>query len=355
MGGCSVGSAAAGAATGGVGGLVIAACPGACASTFAGCVHVTTVCLVGCFDDDSLVSVLHPSGLIAQTRIQDVVVGQQVLTLDGEMVANKVTDVISNEKLFGPYTHVIVSVSDTIANDELIITESHKMVVIRGNVTALMPAIDMRLGDQLVLHNNGAPRTALVTGMRSVQKPHTFQLMTRDGTVLANDVYTTTVCDSWEPPDEDAALALSHWQEEHSHFMHTGERPTSRTGASEFDYKVYKAFVEHMDFDGDGKVMRNEMLASAYAMQPAAVSFDALDVILQPLVHSPITNSEFKILLASVIPSLADDENFVELNFDLDGNHKVDPDEVNPLSVPFQRRYGTLPRVVWQTQGALSM
>ncbi len=120
--------------------------------------------------------------------------GDFVRTLiDGEL---KWTKVLKNTKTEGFFEFVQISAQgkDALNNAQLIVTPSHGLVFLSedGNRLTLDSAEHVMRGDLLIAANGDVLH---VTEVSSVKMQDKYTLETSDGTVLASDVFVSTICD----------------------------------------------------------------------------------------------------------------------------------------------------------------
>lgn len=158
---------------------------------------------------------------LQEVSIQDVNPGTEVLTwIDGEY---QLTKVVSNQRSAVTSGHFVQVMA---AGRRLQVTENHNVMVLRNGVSKMVQASNVLVGDVMwgvapfhAARSSSVPSyiaEMAVEDIKYVQLPHKNELITEEGTVLANDMVVSTICDdaSYEKyPDATAALAA--WKFDH--------------------------------------------------------------------------------------------------------------------------------------------
>lgn len=210
MGPCCAGSSPAGP----IGAAACAAlCAAACAPT-----------APACFSDDAIAWQVDSEGVAQKVAVQELVPGDHVLTLShGRFVATKV---LHNQRSRGDFafTELVAKQGETVFN--LTVTDEHNLVWARGGQESKMHLGEddwevamarlLNVGDfvPVMVTNETAgagARTDLarLTWLRQVQLNVKNTLITELGTMLANGILVTTICDGdllVDPPKFNATL-----------------------------------------------------------------------------------------------------------------------------------------------------
>ncbi len=108
----------------------------------------------------------------------------------------------------------------------IVVTDQHWMIHFGaeradGNNYKLSQAQDLKIGGVIALIKNESVIGSKIVDMEKLALPHTYQLGTKSGTVIANKVLTTTMCDGNAIPfsvvnDSDINNVIQKWQNVHS-------------------------------------------------------------------------------------------------------------------------------------------
>jgi len=192
-----------------------------------------------CFQDNA-VALQVKSGSSHAVVVQDLTPGQHVLTLSqGHLVPTKV---LRNQRSNGTFafTELIAQQGNCVAN--LTVTDEHNMVRLHGSALSSLEtssdfdedswevsvAHQLKVGDWVpVMFSDGfsfadgcgGPKLARISEVRHLQLSVKNTLVTESGTVLANGMFTTTICDGDLPvySSSNFSTVLQAW-----HLMHQG-------------------------------------------------------------------------------------------------------------------------------------
>lgn len=198
---------------------VFAACLLTCAGAGVACQTSCHSRHRNCFGDGTKVHELE-NGKWLEKDVVDVEPGSSVLTLiDGQEQATKV---VSNRRLQGAIDFVTLDVVDSCGFvRSLTVTGAHNMLVQEGGHLRMLPASELQIGSRVATASCDGrlpnATTAVVEGLERQELKHKNELITADGTVLANGVFVTTICDSKEYSHHpDAQSAIAAWRGAHS-------------------------------------------------------------------------------------------------------------------------------------------
>lgn len=187
---------------------------------------MTVGCTLTCFSDDVLITSISNSsdclenfptqmpggGCTKQVPVQDVKVGELVLTmsLDGKY---DTTAVAVNQRHMGSTPYMNMTVKAASGNRSLLVTADHVMVA-NGHLPepTLVKAKDLAVGANVLVQGEGH---GVVVESYPVVLDHKNSLVTVAGTVLANGVQVTTICDDALQGHTDSRSALQAWQSLH--------------------------------------------------------------------------------------------------------------------------------------------
>lgn len=175
-----------------------------------------------CFADNTTVWAKVAGESFQEVPIQDVKPGVELLaSVDDKPYLTKA---VSNRR-FTAATDAFLQFR--FASGHLRVTENHNMLVLRSGVSMIMQASDVLVGDVMlgmpprhVAESSIVPwhfSKATVEEVQDMQFPYKNQLITEHGTLLANNVVVSTICD--EPSYEkyaSASEALAAWKRDHA-------------------------------------------------------------------------------------------------------------------------------------------
>jgi len=164
--------------------------------------------------------------------VKDLRRGDVVLTMgaNGEIQGTRVA---ANKRHEGSFSAIKMTVSANGVATHLTVTTNHVVLVEReeqGIVSQqLSQARDLALGDVVRISGRGA---AVVDGLEHVILEHKNELITMDGTVIANGVHVTTMCGEYAKAS-DVASAIETWKHDHALY-----------GFNDFESSMYRNSVE---------------------------------------------------------------------------------------------------------------
>ncbi|CAJ1377283.1 unnamed protein product [Effrenium voratum] len=168
----------------------------------AGCASVcATLCAPSCFADDTTLQLAElPRGSSA-VKIGEVQTGKRVWTLQN---GQPMPALVVENRSFGFVELAVVSEGMEV---NITITEDHNMPRLRRPHPSasfseedleVVLAKELMLGDMMAIHTPGGVSLGVLAGLRLVQKGVKHVLSTATGSVLANGVLSSTICDGHE-------------------------------------------------------------------------------------------------------------------------------------------------------------
>ena len=195
-------------------GASVAVCP-ACAAVCAipfnplcgAC--VATLCVFGafataCFDSDTIISKVE-NGQIKKVSIFELKANDLVLANH----ENKFTRVVRNVKSEGifDYTQIILE-----SGKQLTITNEHGIIVLDGESNKrIMMANNLKEGQKLITLEG----VEVIKKIKSLEIKDKYILETEDGTVIANNIYVSTICDDMIDETMNSDELIKLWKEKH--------------------------------------------------------------------------------------------------------------------------------------------
>jgi len=175
---------------------------------------------------------------------------------------------------------------------ELSVTEDHNMMVHREDKVELIPAKKVMPGDRLLVDRKFGASLGEVLSVQSTMRSHKNKLVTEDGTVFANSIHATTICDGSDFLDfGDVEAALAAWRRMHSHLVSprleilqlVSEEEALHDVTSDDIDKLEEAEVllKKWDLDGDGNVTSREVLASGFNLSLANFTSGTVNKLLE--------------------------------------------------------------------------
>merc|ERR1712050_574836 len=104
------------------------------------------------------------------------------------------TRVKRNTRILGDFSFTAAEVEGTHERHTLLVTDNHMFVKFSVHNYSLIPASGVMVGD-IVRHVDGKGSVAAVTHYSA---PTKFDIVTEDCTMMANNIFTTTSCESPE-------------------------------------------------------------------------------------------------------------------------------------------------------------
>lgn len=213
-----------------IGAVAMGLCPpagvsGAAACT-SSCAGFCAASALGCFDDDATAVRVGKSGAAETVPIAALEPEQMVWTLEsGE---RRLTRVVQNIRVQGPFGFVEILASDGRELFNLTVTAEHNMARLRSagssmdtfdeGLFEMVLARELQIGEQIPVVGPFGKAMARITSSRLLQRPFKNVLTTAAGSVLANNVFTSTICDDKDPLHNHSnfSAALIQWRELHA-------------------------------------------------------------------------------------------------------------------------------------------
>ena len=194
-------------------GISLAACPACALICFipnpACLACIASLCATGpiltaCFDSETIISKIE-DGQIKKVSIYELKVNDLVLANN----ENKFTRVVRNVKSEGvfDYTQIILE-----SGKQLTITNEHGVIVLDGESNKrIMMANNLREGQKLITLEG----VEVIKKVKNLEIKDKYILETEDGTVIANNIYVSTICDDMIDETMDSDELIKLWKEKH--------------------------------------------------------------------------------------------------------------------------------------------
>ena len=170
---------------------------------------ILALCVIGpittaCFSSDTTISKLE-DGQIKDVSIYELKKNDLVLANNG----NKLTKVVRNVKNEGifNYTQIILE-----SGKELTITNEHGVIVLdEKSNKRVIKAANLRKGQNLITLDG----PEMIKNINNLQIKDKYILETEDGTVIANNIYVSTICDDMIDEKINSDDLLKQWKDKH--------------------------------------------------------------------------------------------------------------------------------------------
>ena len=170
---------------------------------------VITNCVVGpilttCFSSDTIISKIE-DGQIKKVSIEELKANDLVLSNN----ENQFTKVVRNVKAKGifDYTQIILE-----SGKQLTITNEHGVIILdEESNKRIMMANNLREGQKLITLEG----PEVIKKINNLQIKDKYILETEDGTVIANNIYVSTICDDMIDETMNSDDLLKIWKVKH--------------------------------------------------------------------------------------------------------------------------------------------
>ena len=196
-------------------GAAVAACP-ACAAVCAIpfnplCpICIATLCVVAplstaCFSPDTTIAKLE-DGKIKYVSIYQLKKNDLVLANN----KNKLTKVVRNVKSEGIFDYTQITLE---SGKELTITNEHGVIILdHESNKRVIKANNLREGQKLITLEG----PEMIKNINYLKLEDKYILETIDGTVMANNVYVSTICDDMIDEERNADDLIKQWKDKHA-------------------------------------------------------------------------------------------------------------------------------------------
>lgn len=199
--------------------LAVVVCEAGCVIVYSGCV---AGCGVACFHPNTTVGL--PDGSTS-VGVSNLAVGQQLIDFEFSTKDERMTSVTKVEELDGNFEYVGIKLADH--TKELLVTTDH--VVIANS--KVVPASDVQVGDVLIVSDetSGKFKEVNVVSIYNFMDTKKVNVETTTGTMFANGVLTTVICDGYEDNlNSDVSEFFIAYDERHEQFTKELEQKESQ-------------------------------------------------------------------------------------------------------------------------------
>ena len=173
-----------------------------------GCIASVCVALgvtTACFEQNTKISKFENGQIkdvyIYQLKKNDIVLANNL---------NKFTKVVRNVKSEGSFNYTEITLE---SGKTLTVTNEHGIIIMdHESNQKIMKASDLKEGQMLITLQG----TEIIKNVNYLSIKDKYILETEDGTVIANGIYASTICDDMIDEKINADDLIKHWKEKHS-------------------------------------------------------------------------------------------------------------------------------------------
>ena len=171
---------------------------------------VASLCVVvpmatACFDENTKIA-KYENGQIKDANIYELKKNDIVLANN----LNKFTKVVRNVKSEGTFNYTQITLE---SGKTLTVTNEHGVIIMdHESNQKIMKASDLKEGQMLITMKG----TEIIKNVKYLSIKDKYILETEDGTVIANGVYVSTICDDMINEKINADDLIKHWKAKHS-------------------------------------------------------------------------------------------------------------------------------------------
>lgn len=187
-------------------GTACAACAGACIGNVFVCAACVILLCPGslCFSSNTTFY-KNKNGQLKEVPIHEIKKNDLVLSNN----ANILTTVVRNTKIEGTFNYIQLILE---SGKELIITLDHGVIVVDNESNKrIIKAKNLKKGQKLITLEG--PQT--IKTINHLTLTDKYILETTDGTVMANNIYVSTVCSDMIDENMNADDLIEHWKKKH--------------------------------------------------------------------------------------------------------------------------------------------
>ena len=196
----------------GAGVAVCPACAGVCAFPLNPLcpICVATLCVVvpmttACFSPDTYITKVE-DGQLKDVLIYELKTNDIVLSNDKK----KFTKVVRNVKSEGLFDYIQIILE---SGKELTITNEHGIIILDDNLNKRIIRADNLKEGQKIITLEGIETIKIINHFKIKDK---YILETLDGTIIANNIYVSTICDDMINEKMNADDLIKRWKDKHS-------------------------------------------------------------------------------------------------------------------------------------------
>lgn len=174
------------------------------------CIEDWGWCISQCFGEKTKIKKLINDKL-EDTSIKDIKKDDYVLTYDTEKKSTMPTKVIDNICSTGDFNFIKFKTNEE--GKELVVTEDHVMIVKENGKFKMKKASELD-ENSTILSLTG--KELKISELRREKKDKKFTLVTEDGTVYSNEIFTSILCGDFYEENKEKSFAeiLKKWKNE---------------------------------------------------------------------------------------------------------------------------------------------
>ena len=171
---------------------------------------VASLCVVvpmatACFDENTKIA-KYENGQIKDANIYELKKNDIVLANN----LNKFTKVVRNVKSEGTFNYTQITLE---SGKTLTVTNEHGVIIMdHESNQKIMKASDLKEGQMLITLQG----PEIIKNIQYLSLNDKYILETQDGTVMANNIYVSTICDDMIDEKINADDLIKHWKTKHS-------------------------------------------------------------------------------------------------------------------------------------------
>lgn len=165
-----------------------------------------------CFYSDTLLNVKEGNKIIKK-NISEILPNDYIQTLNEN---NEVyfTKVMINEKSTGNFSFYQIIVKNSQTQISIQITDNHGMIILdEKSNKKIIRASKLKIGD-VIMTKNGFGIIVEIIEKKLNEK---YNLVTKDGTVLASEIFISTICESEIDENKNYKTLLNNWIKKHQY------------------------------------------------------------------------------------------------------------------------------------------
>lgn len=172
----------------------------------------TALCLGTCFSSTTRILTVKEN-LYFLNEIGNIKADDYVVTLNSQN-EKIITKVLRNLEEKGNFDFISIT---TEKSHQIEVTPDHGFIVfdkISGKLN-LLKAKNLKLGDELIVSGN----LSKINSIEHTTRTEKWTLETTEGTVLANEIYVSTICKQDMDQTLDFELAMKEWKQNHKNLI----------------------------------------------------------------------------------------------------------------------------------------
>lgn len=149
-----------------------------------------------CFEENTKIKRVN-HGITEEVIISSIKKGDDILTYDYKQKSDKIIKVLDNIKSSGHFSFLRIKTDKE--NKELTVTNNHVMIIKEGQKMKARKAEELKKND-IVLSDSG--KELRISEIQYLELETKYTLVTEEGTVYSNGIYTSTLCGDFYEENE---------------------------------------------------------------------------------------------------------------------------------------------------------